>query len=200
MPTFISFDEFSGVVSRGSGILLFAITPDCGDDAAERLAGRLRRAAGPSAAVHLLCADVGASPVLVYYQGGDPRPLLTREDPGAVRRVADDVAEAARLAAARQLEAAERTERMLASERLDHFPPFFQMARSLARDAWRAARETAQGAPLLLPSDAAAARLQVCQGCPSLRGDRCVECGCYMTVKAHIAAMRCPLSKWPNVD
>ena len=93
-----------------------------------------------------------------------------------------------------------RTEHMLASERLDHFPPFFQMARTLARDAWYTARRSAEGAPVLLPSEAAAARLHVCEACPSLRGDRCIECGCYMTIKAHLAAMHCPLGKWPIAE
>lgn len=206
MPAFLSFDEFSDVVSRGSGVLLFVITAEC-DGAARRLGLQLRRIVGPSAAVHLMCADVTTSPTLVFYEGGDARPLLTREGPESVRLVSDDLAEAVRRAASRptaaeeaeQLEdAAQQTERMLASERLGHFPPFFRMARTLARDAWYAARRTAEGAPLLLPSDAAAARLQVCQACPSLDGDRCVECGCYVTVKAHLTAMRCPLEKWPK--
>ena len=195
MPAFLSFDEFSALVGRSEGLLLFAITAECGAGA-ECLARRLRRAAGRSAAVHLVCADTGGSPSLVYYAGGDAVPLLAREGPDALDLVAEDLAEAARRSAAREADA--RTERMLATERLDAFPPFFRMARTLARDAWHAARQTAEGAPLLLASGAAAARLRTCQGCPSLRGDRCVECGCWMTVKAHIAAMRCPLGKWPE--
>lgn len=198
MPAFISFDEFSDVLGRSSGILLFVLTAEC-DGAARRLGRRLQRAVGQSVAVHLMCADVAASPTLVFYEGGDSRPLFTREGPASVRSVADDLVEATRRASSRP-SAEEETEHMLATERLDHFPPFFQMARTLARDAWHAARRSAEGAPLLLPSEAAAARLHVCASCPSLHGDRCVECGCYMTIKAHLAAMHCPLGKWPDAD
>lgn len=206
MPEFISFAEFSDILGRSSGILLVVLTAECGA-AARRLGRRLQRAVGESAALHLMCADVTASPTLVFYEGGDQRPLLTREGPASVSTVSEDLAEAARRAASRPSTAEEakqhaeaaaaRTEHMLASERLDRFPPFFQMARTLARDAWHAARRAGEGSPLLLPSEAAAARLHVCETCPSLRGDRCVECGCYMTIKAHLAAMTCPLGKWP---
>ena len=209
MPEFISFAEFSDILGHGSGILLFVLTAEC-DGAGRRLGRRLQRAVGESVAVHLMCADVTESPTLVFYEGGDSRPLLTREGVESVRSVSDTLAEAARRAASRPSAAEEakqhaevdaaRTERMLASERLDHFPPFFQMARTLARDAWHAARRAGEGSPLLLPSEAAAARLRVCETCPSLRGDRCVECGCYMTIKAHLAAMQCPLGKWPAAD
>ncbi len=207
MTALISFDEFSDLVSHGSGILLFVLTPEC-NDAAARLGDQLRRSVGQSAAVHVMYADVEDAPVLVFYEGGDQRPLVRRSG-SAVGSAAELLIEALRLAASRpsaaaeareQAEAAAQTEHMLASERLDRFPPFFQMARSLARDAWHAARQSAGGAPLLLGSEAAAARLQVCQACPSLRIDRCQECGCYITVKAHIAAMRCPLDKWPDAN
>lgn len=206
LPSFISFDEFTGLVTRGSGILLIVITDEC-DDAAQLAGSALQRRVGASATVHLMCANVSVSPTLVYYEGGDARVVLRREGTEAVQTVLEDLEHAARLVASR-LSAAEEaardaahvehTERMLASERLDHFPPFFRMARTLARDAWHAARSTAEGAPLLLDSDAAAARLQVCRTCPSLRGDRCVECGCYMMIKAHVASTTCPLDKWPT--
>jgi hypothetical protein len=154
-----------------------------------------------------MCAAVSPSPTLVFYEGGDTRPLLTREGRASLRTLRADLAEAVRRAGTRpsaEDEAREReetvaqqTEQMLASEQLDDFPPFFRMARTLARDAWHAARRSAEGAPLLLKSQAAAARLAVCETCASLRDGRCVECGCYMTIKAHLASMNCPLGKWP---
>lgn len=206
MPSFISFDDFSELVARSSGILLFVITAEC-DDAAQLAGSELQHRVGALATVHLMCANLEASPTLVYYEGGDARVVLRRAGVESVRAVLEDLDHAARLVAsrpsvaeetARKAADAEHTERMLATERLDDFPPFFRMARTLARDAWNVARSTAEGAPLLLDSDGAAARLQVCQACPSLRGDRCVECGCLMTIKAHFASMRCPLDKWPH--
>jgi hypothetical protein len=205
MPAFVSFDEFTDLANHGTGMLVFALTAEC-DDAARQFGADLQREVGQSAAVHLMWTGEGTVPTLVFYVGGDARPILTRDYRGA-GSIAADLAEAEYLMTRRpslaelahgEREAADQTERMLASERLDHFPPFFQMARSLARDAWRTARATAQGAPLLLTSDAAAQRLAVCTTCPSLRDERCVECGCFVMVKAHLAAMRCPLEKWPT--
>lgn len=59
---------------------------------------------------------------------------------------------------------------------------------------------------MLRVSDACAAdRLRVCAGCPSVKivpvfGEVCGECGCFMRVKAKLAAVECPIGKWPAVD
>ena len=168
MPTFISFDEFTELIGHSSGILLFVLTATC-DGEARRLGRRLQRTVGASAAVHLMCTGV-ASPTLVFYVGGHPQPLVKREGPAPSRAVLADLAEAMRLSSAlpsvhedlkRQADADEKTEHMLATEKLDQFPPFFRMARNLARDAWYVARRSAEGAPVLLSSEAAAARLLV---------------------------------------
>ena len=203
MPTFLTFDEFNDVLARSAGMLVFVITAECGDEGARQ--GRfVEETVSPFATVHLLCAAVMPSPKLAWYEGGDTRLLITSQG-SSPQEVLDALQEAQRVAASRPGVAEEkaqeekniaRTADMLATERLDQFPPFFRMARTLARDAWLVARRTAEGAPLLLPSDAAAARLDVCVACASFRDGRCVECGCYMTVKAHMAAMQCPLGKW----
>jgi len=39
-------------------------------------------------------------------------------------------------------------------------------------------------------------RLETCDGCGRRRGNRCLECGCYLSIKARGRAFRCPLSKW----
>ena len=203
MPAFLTFDEFNDVLGCTAGMLVFVITSEC-DDAGVQQGRVVEQAVGQRATVHLLCGAVTPSPKLAWYEGGDVRPLVTSHG-SSPDEVLDALQEAQRVAASRPSVAEEKaqeekkiaeTAEMLASERLDQFPPFFRMARSLARDAWVAARRTAEGAPLLLPSDAAAARLDVCVACASFRDDRCVECGCYMIVKAHLAAMVCPLGKW----
>lgn len=207
LPDFISFEEFERLVAGRPGLLLFVITAKC-DAAARRNGRRVQQAVG-AAAVHLMCAELDRPPTIVFYEGGDARPLLQREGPTALDHVARDCVEASRIAVSRptviqerasQERLAEQTASMLASERLGDFPSFFQMARGLARDAWYAARRSAEGAPLLLDSPRAAARLRICGDCPSLRGDRCVECGCNMYLKAHLAAMRCPVGKWQEEE
>ncbi len=208
MASFISFDDYQRRLRESSGLLLFVLTERCGR-AGRDLGRRVEVLAGAGVTVHLLCAEVDADPSLVLYEGGDPRALVAREGAEAIEAVGGMVVEARRLAAtrlpaaeeaARQEAEAARAERMLATERLETFPTYFQMARNLARDAWRAARATTEGAPLLLDGESSAARLAICVECPSYTGDRCEECGCYMNIKAHFAAMRCPLGKWPDSD
>lgn len=208
MPAFLGFGEFSDAIQHGAGMQLFVLTRECDDDA-KQLGERLRLDIGPTISVHNMCADAYTSPSLVFYAGGDLRPLITLRGELSSLTIADALSEAMHLASTRQskipdvpLNADEvaQTEQMLATEQLDQFPPFFQMARGLARDAWRASVAAAHGAPLLLSSDAAAARFEVCASCPSLRDDRCVECGCFMNIKAHLASMECPLKKWPRTN
>ena len=39
-------------------------------------------------------------------------------------------------------------------------------------------------------------RLDICRGCPEFDAGRCRKCGCYMKLKARIAAAHCPIGKW----
>ena len=39
-------------------------------------------------------------------------------------------------------------------------------------------------------------RLEICNECESNRNDRCVECGCFVSIKAKWASEECPLRKW----
>lgn len=41
------------------------------------------------------------------------------------------------------------------------------------------------------------ARLAICRDCPSIReGFVCIECGCYMGIKASWAEQKCKLNEW----
>jgi hypothetical protein len=43
------------------------------------------------------------------------------------------------------------------------------------------------------------ARLEVCDTCDQRRGNRCLKCGCRLSLKARGRAFQCPLNKWPDV-
>lgn len=45
-------------------------------------------------------------------------------------------------------------------------------------------------------------RMNICEECDSFRRltRQCKECGCFMFLKARIAAMSCPLGKWEAVE
>lgn len=204
---FLGFDELSNVIGDAGSPVIVVITGAC-DGRARALCRGVQRRVGSRATVHGMCAELDESPLLVYYSAGDDRPVLSREGPRALDSLTEDLDEAARIAVVRpnrEEEALARTreeaaaERMLEQEDLTPFPSTFTMARSLVRDLWHSARQTAAGAPLLLDAEAAGARVQVCESCPAFDDGRCRECGCVMSLKAHLAAADCPLGKWPTV-
>jgi hypothetical protein len=39
-------------------------------------------------------------------------------------------------------------------------------------------------------------RLDICRTCEKMQGNRCTECGCYLTVKIGLRAVECPIGKW----
>ena len=41
-------------------------------------------------------------------------------------------------------------------------------------------------------------RLETCDPCDRRRGNQCLECGCYLRLKARGRAFDCPLGKWPK--
>jgi hypothetical protein len=40
-------------------------------------------------------------------------------------------------------------------------------------------------------------RLSICDTCDRHSGNRCVECGCWVTLKARGRTFTCPLGRWP---
>lgn len=203
---FLAFDKLPQVIARVASPVVIVITGEC-DNAAVALHGDVQRIVGRRAVVYSMCADLEQSPTIVFYAPRDERPILFREGPRALQTVRADLDEAERVARNRpsvEEEAAARAEeehssqRMFETEDLSHFPSAFQMARGLARDAWKAAREAATGAPLMLPAEAARVRLDVCASCSAFDDGRCRKCGCFVSVKAHMSAMNCPLGKWPG--
>jgi len=203
---FLAFDELPQVVARVTLPMVIVITGEC-DDAAIALRDEVQRTLARRAVVHSMCADLERVPTIVFYVARDERPILFREGPEALQTLSADLDEVERLArnrpsaeeeATARAEEERSTERMLETEDLSPFPSAFQMARGLARDAWKAAREAATGTPLMLPAEAARARFDVCASCPEFDDGRCRKCGCFMNVKAHLSAMNCPLGRWPG--
>jgi len=74
---------------------------------------------------------------------------------------------------------------------------------SLARQAWNLARSladfVADGCKTLGESEYRR-RLEICDTCPLRRGNRCLKCGCRLSLKARGRAFKCPENKWPPVQ
>jgi len=41
------------------------------------------------------------------------------------------------------------------------------------------------------------ARLNICDACPERQGNKCLKCGCRLSLKAQGRAFQCPLGRWP---
>jgi hypothetical protein len=72
----------------------------------------------------------------------------------------------------------------------------------LARQAWNLAQamvEFAADGAKTLSQEQYSRRLEICDPCEKRRGSRCVECGCFLKVKARGRAFTCPMGKWPEI-
>jgi hypothetical protein len=74
---------------------------------------------------------------------------------------------------------------------------------SLAAQAWNLAGSLADfladGCRTVRPDDYQR-RLEICDGCDQRRGNRCLQCGCRLHLKARGRAFACPLNKWPLIE
>ena len=106
-----------------------------------------------------------------------------------------------------ELDAIDKIEGMLKVENLDAFPSTIQMTRNLAKDSWRSLKAFMRGQKMLVASEEAVRRWEICEGCPFLKYDetnpdtgkkdgRCIHCGCFMNIKVHFKECSCPVDKW----
>ena len=60
------------------------------------------------------------------------------------------------------------------------------------------AKDAADGKPLVLSDEEAAARIAICESCEHFAKKlrMCRECGCFMKAKTALSSTRCPLNKW----
>ena len=73
---------------------------------------------------------------------------------------------------------------------------------SLARQAWNLAQSLADFVAdgcHLVSAEQYRRRLEICDACRDRRDNRCLKCGCRLSLKARGRAFQCPLAKWPVV-
>jgi len=76
-------------------------------------------------------------------------------------------------------------------------PSAMTMAKNLAVTALDVAQHAINtGGEVMVSKRVAAHRLVRCESCERLEGARCLECGCFIKVKAKLVAAECPLGKW----
>lgn len=78
----------------------------------------------------------------------------------------------------------------------EDLPSVMQMAKNLMSDGSKIIQNAVQGNKSLVGDDVRTTRWSICQTCPRLQNDRCLECGCFMKVKVAFVTSKCPLEKW----
>jgi len=78
----------------------------------------------------------------------------------------------------------------------EELPSVMQMAKNLASDSSKIIKNAVQGNKTLVDEETRTTRWSICQGCPKLQNDRCVECGCFMKVKVAFVTSVCPIGNW----
>ena len=79
-------------------------------------------------------------------------------------------------------------------------PP--QRMPSLARQAWNLAESLASFVAdgcHLVTAEQYRQRLEICDVCEARRENRCMVCGCRLSLKSRGRAFQCPLNRWPKV-
>ena len=73
---------------------------------------------------------------------------------------------------------------------------------SLARQAWNLAQSLADFVAdgcTTVSEEQYRQRLEICDACDQRRDNRCMQCGCRLSLKVRGRVFRCPLDKWPDV-
>lgn len=78
----------------------------------------------------------------------------------------------------------------------EELPSVMQMVKNLTTDGGRIISNALQGNKTLVDDDVRVNRWSICQSCPNLKNDRCVQCGCFMKVKVAFNTSTCPINKW----
>jgi len=78
----------------------------------------------------------------------------------------------------------------------EDLPSVMEMAKNLATDGTKIIKNALSGNKTLIDDTVREHRWSVCQTCPRLQNDRCLECGCFMKVKVAFQTSVCPLNKW----
>lgn len=78
----------------------------------------------------------------------------------------------------------------------EDLPSLMQMAKNLTSDGAKIIKNAVAGNKTLVEDDVRVYRWSICQGCPRLQNDRCLECGCFMKVKVAFNTSVCPLGNW----
>lgn len=67
---------------------------------------------------------------------------------------------------------------------------------NIAHAAGKAVIAFKNGEPIIADNPTHERRLILCRDCEFIDGNKCSECGCFTTLKAHLETETCPKKKW----
>lgn len=79
-------------------------------------------------------------------------------------------------------------------------PSVRTMASDLAATVIQAIRHAIKTGELIAPESTIKARLSTCEKCDRKSGVRCLECGCFISMKAAVLTASCPKNKWASPE
>lgn len=80
-------------------------------------------------------------------------------------------------------------------------PSKIDMAKNVIKSAAKNVKSVIDGNELRVNNLVFSVRMEICYGCDMFieDGERCSECGCFLSVKVSLFAEECPIGMWPPV-
>jgi len=76
------------------------------------------------------------------------------------------------------------------------FPTKTRMAKNFASSMAQTFKHAASTGEVTANPATVAKRIEICESCENKSGIRCLECGCFIRLKAALATSKCPIGKW----
>ena len=77
------------------------------------------------------------------------------------------------------------------------FPSIKTMVGDLTGTIVQAIGHAARTGEVVAPEYIIRSRLEICKKCDQKSGVRCLQCGCFISLKAAVSVAQCPKNKWP---
>jgi hypothetical protein len=156
--------------------------------------------------------------IAYFFKPDQLTPLFYSEGGGVANRFVKDITKARRMLAGESFvevfytdseqKDIERVEQILLQEEAESeeyenkYPSIFTMVRNVGKEAWKSAKATGKGLPVLTTAQVAMDRYEVCRGCEHFNAQdtRCTQCGCRMKIKVNLTTAECPIGKWDSVE
>jgi len=77
-------------------------------------------------------------------------------------------------------------------------PSMSQMVQNVGHSVVKNVRSVASGNALKISEEDKNSRLDICKSCEFFESvkQRCLKCGCFLSVKTYLKAEKCPINKW----